>query len=569
MAGLVVKNNMSAIHTLNTLNSNQNNLAKVLRKVSTGLRVNGAGDDASAYAISERMRARIRGLDQCSRNVRTGYNMLKVAAQAVGQQVDILGKMREIALKASDDSYSQKDRDILAGEANQLFDQLEMTAQGTTYNGMTLLNHTTQGIGTIATTASSTTYVKEFLDFDPKNVLATPNTTIGNVFPSSPTRMAGSWWRFYNETITGYSPSSSGGAPPTHTLDFSNALAGHTIDDFDVQGFSVLCTGCLQFVSVVFSMDRDVGTGERQDPVETDSGSLANCRQYIIGINGAETAEDLANAVYDGMIAANRAHGDTGSAVNIIGEHDLTISRSGNSVSISQMSLYESGLQPIFYEGTKGVSVQDTDTIRTTTTQTIAEGLYPWEDRYIQSDPKGSQKTAIRLWNTTLDALFPAKDSNFLLDPESYPTEFNAADYPDPDEYPERYEGYTGTALQKKQQLWRDTIYEMTKKGAQRDGTCLRTREGAEDFLADLDQALKYCLHVATDFGAQMQRMEISDANIIASQENTTASESTIRDADMAKEMTAYTKNNILLQATQSMLSQANQNSSNVLSLLQ
>ena len=327
----------------------------------------------------------------------------------------------------------------------------------------------------------------------------------------------------------------------------------------------MLCSQCTQFVSIVFSTDRDLGTGERQDPVTTDP-YLTRCRQYIIGINGEETAEDLANAVYDGITSANRAYGDTGSDINIIGEHDLTISRSGNDVSITQ---YEYSppyyVMPVFYEGTKGVNYNYTET----TTKTIAEGLHPWEDRYIQSDPKGSQKTAIRLWNTTLDALFPAKDSNFLLDPESYPTEFNAADYPDPDEYPERYEGYTGTALQKKQQLWRDTIYEMTKKGAQRDGTCLRTREGAEDFLADLDQALKYCLHVATDFGAQMQRMEISDANIIASQENTTASESTIRDADMAKEMTAYTKNNILLQATQSMLSQANQNSSNVLSLLQ
>ena len=562
MAGLVVKNNMSAIHTLNTLNSNQNSLAKVLRKVSTGLRVNGAGDDASAYAISERMRARIRGLDQCSRNVRTGYNMLKVAAQAVGQQVDILGKMREIALKASDDSYSQKDRDILAGEADQLFDQLELTAQGTTYNGMTLLNHTTADKVTLTRTNEANT----FADFDPLHP-AQRNTTIGDIFPPDINNshcIAYEWYVKNQEALAGYTPTCSTSVPPTYTLDFSGALSGHSIDDFNLQGFSVLCTQCTQFVSIVFSTDRDLGTGERQDPVTTDP-DLIKCRQYIIGINGAETAEDLANAVYDGITSANRAYGDTGSDINIIGEHNLTISRSGNDVSITQYVYQPQFLLPVFYEGTKGVNYNYTET----TTQTIAEGLHPWEDRYIQSDPKGSQKTAIRLWNTTLDALFPPKDSNFLLDPESYPTEFNAADYPDPDEYPERYEGYTGTALQKKQQLWRDTIYEMTKKGAQRDGTCLRTREGAEDFLADLDQALKYCLHVATDFGAQMQRMEISDANIIASQENTTASESTIRDADMAKEMTAYTKNNILLQATQSMLSQANQNSSNVLSLLQ
>ena len=562
---MVIKTNMSAVRTLNLLNANQSNLTKDLQKVSSGQRINSAGDDVSGYGISERMRNRIRGLEQCSRNVRTGYNMLSVAAQAVEQQVNILGKMREIALKASDDTYTQKDRDILAGEADQLFDQLEHIAQETNYNGINLLNRSTRDEITLTKTYEA----NSFADFDPLHP-AQRNTAIGNIFPtgSSTERLAAAaWGSNYSEYLSGYSPTSSTTAstPPSVTLDFANALSGHTIDDFNLQGFSVLCSQCTQFVSIVFSTERDLGTGERQDPVTTDP-DLLKCRQYIIGINGAETADDLANAVYDGITAANREYGDTGSDVNVIGEHDVTISRSGNAVSITQYEYaHPYFVMPVFYEGTKGVNYTTTGT----TTQVIAQGLHPWEDCYIQSDTKASQATKIRLWNTTLDAMFPPKNSDFLLDPEEYPTVFNEADYPDPDEFPDHYTGYTGTKLQKKQQLWRDTVYALTKKGAQQSGDCMRTRQGAQDFLADLDQALNYCLNVSTSFGSQMMRMRISEDNITMNHENTTASESTIRDADMAKAMTSYTKNNILLQAAQSMLSQANQNSSTVMALLQ
>ena len=84
-----------------------------------------------------------------------------------------------------------------------------------------------------------------------------------------------------------------------------------------------------------------------------------------------------------------------------------------------------------------------------------------------------------------------------------------------------------------------------------------------------LDRAIQYLTDANTLVGAQTSRLEMTHDNIITQQESTTASESTIRDADMAKEMTEYTKTNVLTQAAQSMLAQANQNSSSVLSLLQ
>ena len=80
---LVVKNNMMAVNTLNTLNKNQSALATNLKQVSSGMKINGAVDDASGYAISERMRVQIRSLDQDNQNTQNGNSMMKVAEGAV------------------------------------------------------------------------------------------------------------------------------------------------------------------------------------------------------------------------------------------------------------------------------------------------------------------------------------------------------------------------------------------------------------------------------------------------------------------------------------------------------
>ena len=104
-----------------------------------------------------------------------------------------------------------------------------------------------------------------------------------------------------------------------------------------------------------------------------------------------------------------------------------------------------------------------------------------------------------------------------------------------------------------------------------KNGTTLNisTQKFANAAINVLDMALQKCLNQQTTIGAVESRLEYTSANITIASENTQSSMSTIQDADMAVEMTAYTKNNVLLQAAQSMLAQANQNSSSVLSLLQ
>ena len=106
-------------------------------------------------------------------------------------------------------------------------------------------------------------------------------------------------------------------------------------------------------------------------------------------------------------------------------------------------------------------------------------------------------------------------------------------------------------------------------KGNNGDRILVTTKENANAAINVIENALTKALDMATTIGAIEARLEYTSANLTTSSENVQASESTIRDADMAKEMTNYTKNNVLLQSAQAMLAQANQNSSAVLSLLQ
>ncbi|MBQ9615749.1 MAG: flagellin, partial [Selenomonadaceae bacterium] len=103
----------------------------------------------------------------------------------------------------------------------------------------------------------------------------------------------------------------------------------------------------------------------------------------------------------------------------------------------------------------------------------------------------------------------------------------------------------------------------------QLDGVTVTTGDNARGAIIMIDDAIEYTLNECTTMGAYSMRLEKSEANLVTSNENTQASESTIRDADMAKEMVNYTKANVLSQSAQSMLAQANQNASSVLSLLQ
>ena len=163
---MVVKNNMTAINTLNTLNKNSSALSKSLQKVSSGMKINSAADDASGYAMSERMRVQIRSLDQANQNTQNGSSMMKVAEGAVSSTVEILKTLKEKAVNAANDSNTDSDRQTIQKELDQSIDQINDNAN-VTFNGKylvdgsknskgnatyTVLTNQNLGTGTSATT---------------------------------------------------------------------------------------------------------------------------------------------------------------------------------------------------------------------------------------------------------------------------------------------------------------------------------------------------------------------------------------------------------------------------------
>lgn len=141
---MTIMNDASAMMTLGELNKNISALGKQLKKVSSGQRINGAGDAASEYSISEKMRVRIRALDQDERNVQNGAALLRTAEGAVQQQIEIMKTIKEKVIDADNDTNTDIDRATIQKEIDHGYEQLQNIAWETTYNGKLLLVGDTQ-----------------------------------------------------------------------------------------------------------------------------------------------------------------------------------------------------------------------------------------------------------------------------------------------------------------------------------------------------------------------------------------------------------------------------------------
>lgn len=140
--GTVIKNNMSAVRTLNILNKNNAALQSTMLKVSSGQKINSGADDAAGLIISEKMRHRIRSDQQANRNVQTGTAMLRVAEGALGNITEILHTMKEKSLQAANNvaGSATDDAIAIAKELSALAQQITSIATDTKFNGRTLIN---------------------------------------------------------------------------------------------------------------------------------------------------------------------------------------------------------------------------------------------------------------------------------------------------------------------------------------------------------------------------------------------------------------------------------------------
>lgn len=429
---MVVKNNMSAISTLNTLNKNSSALAKSLAKVSSGMKINSAADDASGYAISERMRVQIRSLDQDNQNTQNGQSMMKVAEGAVSSTVEILKTLKEKVINAANDTNTDADRQTIQKELDQSVDQINDNAV-ITFNGKYLVD----GSHNTSVAATTTSLTNESLQ---------EGTEFTAEFTSLKDRNGNSLKIQKSDTVT-LSYVKQG-----KTYTTSVKADGNSLDSLIKKASKDLKVGNNTSV---------IGKNVAGDTVYTADGKKG------LTITAAGTGLD------------NQIAGITISVTNSEGE----IQKSVNAVLDN------------FSETIRAQDNSDDNAI------------------VLQTGTKANQAIKVGLTDMRAEAL--------------------------------GLQSSTGQTLN------------------------ISTQEYANAAINVLDTAVQKALDQQTTIGSVESRLEYTSTNLTTASENVQSSESTIRDADMAKEMTNYTKNNVLLQAAQSMLAQANQNSSAVLSLLQ
>ena len=137
---MIINHNMNALNAHRNMGVNNTAAGKSMEKLSSGLRINRAGDDAAGLAISEKMRGQIRGLEQSSRNASDGISMIQTAEGALNETTNILQRMRELAVQSANDTNTSDDREQLQKEMTQLGEEIDRIANNTEFNTKKLLN---------------------------------------------------------------------------------------------------------------------------------------------------------------------------------------------------------------------------------------------------------------------------------------------------------------------------------------------------------------------------------------------------------------------------------------------
>lgn len=588
---MTVRNNVAAMYALNQLGRNDSDLTKQLKKVSSGMRINSAADDASGYAISVRLRSLEGAYGQDIQNAQTGANLVAVAEGGIQSVVDNLRTMKEMMLNARNDTNTDADRATIQKEFDKRLETITDIAAETNYNGKLLLNGQYSSPSEYEETKIIETVTPKTIHIGPPSVTVLPESspasdpvygiTQDNKIEQLASKFApanADTTLSTNKKVRGKECSQtyrSGGSQAQIKIDFSGSkVDGNPAvypSDFDGQGFAILCAGCPQYVNIKFDASTTASTYNSHPNPRTD-GDYSNdwSREYIIGIQGVSDEDSLEKALFDGIKnATNRvdlwknyvsedktkringadhsierylaAAVDTDDSISIDPEHNLRIAKNPSGTGY----IFERDWGPtigIFDEGIY---------LTKTTTTPGTEGV-PSEGTTIVDE--GYDTTILEVsYKTITEMVF--KEGNPLII-------------------------HTGVKQNQYIPVFINSMHPIALgiNGARvDDDRILDKTEPVGDpavnkfaaLLQQMDDAIDYALNEIVRMGAYRQRLEMTENNLTTAQENTVSAKSTIVDADMAKEMTGYTKANVLAQTAQSMVAQANQNLGGVLDLLQ
>lgn len=528
-----INHNISALNAYRNLAVNNANTAKNLEKLSSGLRINRASDDAAGLAISEKMRSQIRGLDMAERNTLDGVSFIQTAEGALSSTHSILQRMRELAVQAANDSYADSDRGAIQEEINQLTNEINRIGNTTEFNTKKLLDGslalgqvTTTAAGQAATAATITGGVADLTkDLSSINAGTSVQITIdGTNYTINNTDL---------KTLTG---------SQTATNLQSLIENADTVGNGSGTKLSTVGTVSMTGGKITITSNTTGATSNVTFTIIDGSGGTDKTNiQNAFGINDTSTATGLATAtgkyllptapqdmIIDGITLTFDPTGAAGwkdvtslvTAINsdsTLGAKYTASDAGGGNILLTQKPGKESSTAPINGGSVVlqiGANQGQTVTLEIKNMRASALGLSRIDTGGPQTITLSDGKS-LNVWYTT------SLQSN---------------------------NGTTNTS----------TEYTLD----------VSNHDKATAAITAIDDAIQRVSAERSRMGAVQNRLDYAADNLRYMNENVTASESRIRDLDMAVEMTAYTKNNILVQSAQAMLAQANQLPQGVLQLL-
>lgn len=511
-----INNNLMAMNTHRQLGLSNAAGARSMGKLSSGYRINGASDDAAGLAISEKMRAQIRGLGQASRNSQDAISLVQTAEGALNETQAILQRMRELAVQSATDTNVAVDRSALQAEINELAGEITRISETTEFNTQSLLNGNFKGTFHIGA-----------------NEGQNMKLTISDMSAQA-LQVSGSGEGKATYEITGTGAASNN---PSY-------LAGTGL----VAGEQTLSVVEINNVTITDGLVANYG--------------LANDAGEIVAVSQSGKDYELLNGAYkvSDLAGASVAHADDDinfSDAVISGEVTLTAAANGTITDVKATASI----------GVEGLATGDY-------VVELINGNF--------ADYFGSGKIEVAATNGIADA-----DINSVLlnsDGEVVAVEFvngttttaNANKFYSLESIDFTASNATAgtridTALTNAEAIMTSssTVTDGQTFSIKADGGIdISTQEKASAAITTINNALESVSAERAKLGAVQNRLDHTIKNLDTSAENLQASESRIRDVDMAKEMMEFTKNNILQQAAQAMLAQANQAPQGVLQLL-
>ena len=538
---MIVQHNMTAMNTNRQLGISTNALSKSTEKLSSGYRINRAADDAAGLAISEKMRSQIRGLNQASTNAQDGISMIQTAEGALQESHSILQRMRELTIQAANGTETDEDRGNIQDEISQLQDELDRIAETTEFNTMKLLDGSLGG-GSGASAAGPkfgeySTSMQAYITSDVKGVKvqANGNATVGG---------ESAVWDKAGTTLT------------------LNLAAGTSYTQSEIDAL----------IKNAKQEDSDATATPANVTVSLKGGALvggtiaATANGTVAGQKAESAATKLTGAVLGGdatnvptiKITANKYGDDNEVTINISfkaneGDEECKVTTAPQYSAASGVvtaGTYELKLST-------GVEYSEKDIERL-----LAEAGFSATVDIETQDPDTPDSFMVAS-KATADIAVGLKNGAGLGDADAFLGEkgYDAA------------AGGSGVELQvgaNYGQTIEFGIGDMSSSALGVSGSSVNvaTQTGAQNSIEKIDSAIASVSKQRSLLGAVQNRLEHTISNLDNTAENLQAAESGIRDVDMAAEMVQFSKNNILQQAAQSMLAQANQANQGVLSLL-